>query len=119
MKMLPNPILAAVVVTIVPVGAAEDPTFAEHIAPLVHKKCTGCHRDGQAAPFTLEGETVAVTPSIGVACFPNDGTDADSLLKHADAAMYEAKRGGKNAVRFHNRELTEAAERRYDWVTTH
>jgi diguanylate cyclase (GGDEF)-like protein len=40
-----------------------------------------------------------LTVSIGVATFPQDGEDAAALIKRADAAMYEAKRAGKNQVR--------------------
>jgi diguanylate cyclase (GGDEF)-like protein len=42
------------------------------------------------------GQLAQVSASIGVAFFPNDGEDSESLLKAADAAMYEAKRAGKN-----------------------
>jgi diguanylate cyclase (GGDEF)-like protein len=44
-------------------------------------------------------ERGAVTISAGVATFPEDGSDAAALIKFADAAMYEAKRAGKNQVR--------------------
>ena len=47
-------------------------------------------------PFHIEGETLYVSASIGVTHFPGDGTDADSLLKHADQAMYAAKHLGRN-----------------------
>ena len=65
------------------------------------------------APFLLGGEAVFATPSIGIACFPRDGADGENLLKHADAAMYDAKRNGKNAVRFHDHALSSAARRRH------
>jgi diguanylate cyclase (GGDEF)-like protein len=39
-----------------------------------------------------------VTASVGVATFPDHAADAESLFRHADAAMYAAKRSGKNAV---------------------
>ncbi|QFF98082.1 diguanylate cyclase [Psychrobacillus glaciei] len=37
-----------------------------------------------------------VTPSIGIAIYPEHGQDAETLIKHADKAMYQAKRAGKN-----------------------
>jgi diguanylate cyclase (GGDEF)-like protein len=42
-------------------------------------------------PFSLDGIAVRTEPSIGIAIFPDHGSDADSLLQHADVAMYEAK----------------------------
>jgi diguanylate cyclase (GGDEF)-like protein len=50
-----------------------------------------------AQPVLVEGETLHVTTSIGVAVHPADGGDAETLLKHADAAMYRAKEQGRNA----------------------
>lgn len=46
-----------------------------------------------AEPFTLGCEQASVSASIGVACFPLDGSSPDELLRHADADMYRAKRG--------------------------
>ncbi|MDH5178561.1 MAG: EAL domain-containing protein [Gammaproteobacteria bacterium] len=43
-------------------------------------------------PFAIEGHSLKVTASIGIACFPADGDDADSLLQKADVAMYVAKK---------------------------
>ena len=53
-------------------------------------------RDAFVAPFQLEGREVFVTASTGVSVYPFDGMDADTLLKHADAAMYDAKARGRN-----------------------
>jgi diguanylate cyclase (GGDEF)-like protein/PAS domain S-box-containing protein len=47
-------------------------------------------------PMTLKGETLTVSASIGVTIYPDDNVDADSLLRHADHAMYTAKQLGKN-----------------------
>ncbi|GAB3111767.1 EAL domain-containing protein [Aestuariicella hydrocarbonica] len=47
-------------------------------------------------PLQLDGGQVSVGASIGVAMFPSDGEDAETLLRHADMAMYEAKSLGKN-----------------------
>jgi diguanylate cyclase (GGDEF)-like protein/PAS domain S-box-containing protein len=49
-----------------------------------------------AEPFNLHGTQVPVTFSIGIACYPVDGTDAATLLKHADTALYRAKQRGRN-----------------------
>ena len=50
-------------------------------------------------PYLIEGQNVLVTTSAGVGIFPDHGKDADSLIKSADAALYEAKRAGKNVFR--------------------
>jgi two-component system cell cycle response regulator len=50
-------------------------------------------------PYFIEGRSVTVTTSAGVGIYPDHGEDAESLLKSADAALYEAKRAGKNAYR--------------------
>jgi diguanylate cyclase (GGDEF)-like protein/PAS domain S-box-containing protein len=56
-------------------------------------------------PFLLDGHPITVTPSIGIAVSPEDGTDLDSLLKHADLAMYDAKQQGRNNYQFFRREM--------------
>lgn len=48
------------------------------------------------APFDLEGHEVRVSCSLGIAIYPDDGSDMESILNHADAAMYQAKRSGAN-----------------------
>ena len=50
-------------------------------------------------PYVLQGQTLRVTTSVGVSVYPIHGEDADTLMKCADLAMYEAKRAGKNAYR--------------------
>lgn len=47
-------------------------------------------------PFSFAGKEIFVSTSIGIAIFPDDGTDIDSLMKHADAAMFRAKDFGRN-----------------------
>lgn len=57
--------------------------------------------DAFNAPFEIEGRALRITPSIGIAIYPEDGQDIESLLKHADTAMYESKRLGRNAYTFY------------------
>jgi diguanylate cyclase (GGDEF)-like protein/PAS domain S-box-containing protein len=52
------------------------------------------------APVVLEGEPIAVTASLGIAVYPNDGIDVKTLLKHADIALYQAKEAGRDCHRF-------------------
>jgi len=52
-------------------------------------------------PFEIRGESLFVTASVGVACFPQHGGDYGTLLRRADAAMYVAKAEGRNRVAMH------------------
>jgi diguanylate cyclase (GGDEF)-like protein/PAS domain S-box-containing protein len=63
-------------------------------------------------PYPLGGQTGHVSTSIGIAVFPEDGTDVPTLLKHADAAMYQAKTNGKNRYAFYEPEMNRRAEER-------
>jgi len=57
-----------------------------------------------AEPITLQsGQTITISPSIGVAVFPCDAREAEKLLRYSDAAMFEAKRSGGNSVLFFRR----------------
>lgn len=63
-------------------------------------------------PYRVLGKEFVLTCSVGVALFPNDGRDVETLLKHADAAMYRAKAVGRNAHHFFTEEInTQIAER--------
>ncbi|MFC5300733.1 EAL and GGDEF domain-containing protein [Azospira restricta] len=59
--------------------------------------------------FQTDGHQLTVTPSVGISLFPQDGDDFETLLKHADTAMYRAKESGRNAYQFFAREMNEAA----------
>lgn len=54
-----------------------------------------------ARPFSLAGHDFRVTASIGISLYPNDGADDQTLMKHADIAMYQAKAAGKNNFQFY------------------
>ncbi|MFL9960567.1 EAL domain-containing protein [Paraburkholderia sediminicola] len=58
-----------------------------------------------------DSQPLQVMPSIGIALYPHDGDTVETLLKHADAAMYEAKRAGRSTYRFFERSMNEAATR--------
>lgn len=49
-------------------------------------------REALSAPYAIGEQTVVITPSVGLALYPDDGLDNATLLRHADAAMYEEKR---------------------------
>jgi diguanylate cyclase (GGDEF)-like protein/PAS domain S-box-containing protein len=57
--------------------------------------------DAVSVPFEIEGRELFVTTSIGISMYPQHGNDSLTLLKRADAAMYNAKLGGKNSFQFH------------------
>lgn len=59
-----------------------------------------------ARPIDADGVSLVVTPSIGIAMFPDDATQADQLIRNADAAMYRAKRGQKSHAFFDASEPT-------------
>jgi diguanylate cyclase (GGDEF)-like protein len=58
-----------------------------------------------AAPYRIQSTELHVSPSIGIACYPSDATDAEDLLAHADEAMYHAKQSGRNMYRFYDSEV--------------
>lgn len=62
-----------------------------------------------AEPFDLQGHEARISSSIGVALYPSDGGDAQTLIKLADAAMYRAKHQGRNACRFHSESVNAQA----------
>ena len=63
-------------------------------------------------PYDIDQQNYHVTTSIGVAMYPEDGTDVQELLKNADAAMYQAKANGKNRYAFYEPEMNRRAEAR-------
>ena len=62
-----------------------------------------------AAPFDFAGHEIAITCSIGIAMFPNDGREADSVVQNAGAAMHHAKESGRNTARYYSSELNARA----------
>ncbi len=62
-------------------------------------------------PFTLDGHLINTSFSIGIAVFPNDGENTETLLQHADTALFEAKRGGRNVYQFYNPRMSEEVHR--------
>lgn len=56
-------------------------------------------------PFIVDGHELYVSASIGIALYPQDGSHMDSLIKHADVAMYHAKGQGKNGFQFYSNDM--------------
>ena len=63
-------------------------------------------------PFEIDGHRMDIGASIGIAMAPNDGVDADQLLKKADMALYAAKNGGGGSHRFFAMDMEEAVQER-------
>jgi diguanylate cyclase (GGDEF)-like protein/PAS domain S-box-containing protein len=75
-----------------PVGDVDDPEYARKAAAIVARKIRRTLR----APFVVSGVEIFVSASIGVSLYPDDATDTETLLKHADTAMYRAKDAGRD-----------------------
>jgi diguanylate cyclase (GGDEF)-like protein/PAS domain S-box-containing protein len=70
-----------------------------------------------AAPVEFEGRSLHISPSIGICLYPDDGADAASLMRKADAAMYYAKAAGRNNYQFYAEPMNAAAARHFELET--
>lgn len=89
------------------VATLESPD-AKDTAALVSRKLI----EAVSRPYLIEGQQICIGASIGVAVYPDDGADPDTLLASADAALYAAKHGGRGDFRFYRNEDQVAAEAR-------
>ena len=62
-----------------------------------------------AAPYAVDGHTLNITCSIGISVFPSDASDAETLLRNADLAMYSAKEHGRYTYQYFSGEMNERA----------
>jgi len=81
-----------------------DGRAAEHVATRMLKAIEW--------PYHLDGHDIAISTSIGIALAPRDSSDADTLLKYADTAMYAAKDRGRNHLCFYVPEMNRRAMHR-------
>jgi diguanylate cyclase (GGDEF)-like protein len=58
-----------------------------------------------SGPHRIDSRNITVTASVGIALYPEDGCDAETLIRHADAAMYDAKRTGLGSFRLFTPDL--------------
>jgi predicted signal transduction protein with EAL and GGDEF domain len=77
--------------------------IARKIVELISRPCTN-----------LDGHDLQVSPSIGIAVFPRDGHNVETLSRHADAAMYQSKRAGRGRYTFYEPTLNPASDRLFD-----
>jgi diguanylate cyclase (GGDEF)-like protein/PAS domain S-box-containing protein len=89
------------VVVLEGIGRARD------VQAAVHRILSGFE-----APLRLEDHEVGVTASLGVSLYPRDGEDVTTLLRNADAAMYQAKESGRNTFHIYTEDLTRKAFQR-------
>ena len=63
-------------------------------------------------PFQITDREIFISTSIGIAFYPDDGNDVETLLKNADIAMYKAKDVGKNTFRYYSSDMNKKAKKR-------
>ena len=77
---------------------------AEAVTPVLAKI-----RERLQLPFEFDGHELSTSASIGIAMYPDDGRDFETLLKKADTAMYQAKDAGRNGYRFFDERMNDQA----------
>src|SRR5450432_1670752 len=77
---------------------------AGNMARKIHAALTACH--------LIDRHSLNVTVSIGISTYPEDGSDAETLMKNADTAMYQAKEKGRNNYQFFKKEMNLRAVKR-------
>jgi diguanylate cyclase (GGDEF)-like protein len=80
--------------------------------PAESERVAGKVLDTLREPFRLEGRELFVTASMGISLYPDDGEDADTLVRNADAAMYRAKEQGRDSHRLYAPPMNEMATER-------
>ena len=86
----------------------EDDSLEETVARLIFSV--------MKKPFKAIGENFQVKASLGVACFPQDGSEASKLLKSADIALNQAKQEGRGTVRYYSADWDEAVSQRFNLI---
>lgn len=68
-------------------------------------------------PVSISGHDLLINGSIGIACFPESGSEAEDLIRSADRALFYAKQNGRNNFHFFNSEMEESAKSRFSYET--
>ena len=89
---------------IVLLAPIENQAHAEDTARRIVNTC--------GTPFGVSGKTLTLGASVGISLYPRDGTDAQTLIRHGDVAMYSSKNEGKGQYRFYDASLHEALKSR-------
>jgi diguanylate cyclase (GGDEF)-like protein/PAS domain S-box-containing protein len=74
--------------------------------------------DGLTAEMVIQGHSLSVSCSLGISIYPEHGTDSETLIKHADAAMYTAKDNGRNNFQFFTSDMNAQAVERLNLENT-
>lgn len=85
----------------------EEVKSAEYVGKVVEKII-----HAMAQPYFIDTTEVNVSPSIGISLYPADGRDIDLLIRNADAAMYHAKKLGRNNFQFYSHDMNSQASLR-------
>lgn len=91
----------------------EDVRSAEYVGKVAEKVIRTMSR-----PYSIESTEVTISPSIGISLYPADGRDVDMLIRNADAAMYHAKKLGRNNFQFYSLEMNAEAAKRLAMETS-
>ena len=91
----------------------EEVRSAKYVAKVANKILIAISQS-----FLLDSTEVNISPSIGVSLYPSDGRDVDILLRNADAAMYHAKKHGRNNFQFYSAEMNAQADKRLAMETS-
>ena len=83
-------------------GAEDAALVAERIIGALARACQ------------IDGHSLHISPSIGICLYPDDGGDVETLMRHADAAMYQAKAAGRNNYQFFTERMNLAAARHFE-----
>lgn len=86
---------------------AQEVRDTDHVRHIVNKLLTSIQQ-----PMLLQGQTYRISGSAGIALYPDDGLDAQLLIRNADIAMYQAKAAGKNCSAFYAQDMQTTAMQR-------
>lgn len=104
--------------TIARLGGDEFAVLLEDLNSLEHaQKIAENLIEVLSQPIIIDERELFITTSIGISTFPADGSDAKSLLKNADIAMYQAKHLGKNTYQSYNKEMNVLTDRHFTLET--
>ena len=101
--------------TVARLGGDEYTILLEQVEnELVGTKVADKILEALSRPFRIQGHELVIGCSIGIATYPDDGTDVESLLRNADTAMYSAKYKDKNNYQFFTESMNKKANRRLE-----
>ncbi|MGB4065099.1 MAG: EAL domain-containing protein [Azonexus sp.] len=98
--------------TIARLGGDEFVILAGSFNPVYAAQLAEKILDQLRLPVTVSGESLSITGSLGIAMFPDNGTDSQQLMRAADMAMYTAKAEGRNRYHFYAADMSERAHQR-------